>query len=253
MPQLLVSVRSEQEATAAIAGGCDIVDIKEPNHGSLGRASFETINEIVEVCSLERIPVSAALGELPEWSDRDQRSVPNLSQLPIDLSYAKVGLAGMGNRPNWEHEWLQLLNSKPTENSHSWIAVAYADHLQANSPTVCDVLDVVTGIGAGTFAGFLIDTFDKSSGNLFDCMSLDELVVIRKRLKQAGLLMALAGKLDQSLVATLANISPDVVAIRGAACEGSDRTSSVSQSRVAEFRQSLFLGEKSWQLPIEQS
>ncbi|GIS63269.1 MAG: hypothetical protein CM1200mP2_54940 [Planctomycetaceae bacterium] len=35
---LLVSVRSGQEARAAIEGGCAVLDVKEPAHGPLGMA-----------------------------------------------------------------------------------------------------------------------------------------------------------------------------------------------------------------------
>jgi uncharacterized protein (UPF0264 family) len=45
-PQLLVSVRNAAEAQAALAGGCDILDIKEPSRGSLGMADAPTIAAI---------------------------------------------------------------------------------------------------------------------------------------------------------------------------------------------------------------
>ena len=62
-PRLLVSVRNEQEAKAAIDGGCDIVDIKEPQNGSLGRASFDVIQKVAASCALFRVPVSAVVRE----------------------------------------------------------------------------------------------------------------------------------------------------------------------------------------------
>ena len=37
-PKLLVSVRSADEARAALAGGADLIDVKEPAHGPLGAA-----------------------------------------------------------------------------------------------------------------------------------------------------------------------------------------------------------------------
>ena len=36
--RLLVSVRNASEARAAINGGADVIDIKEPDHGPLGMA-----------------------------------------------------------------------------------------------------------------------------------------------------------------------------------------------------------------------
>ena len=66
MPGLLVSVRSADEARAALAGGADVIDIKEPGRGPLGRADEATWRAVrAEVAG--RVPVSAALGELAAW------------------------------------------------------------------------------------------------------------------------------------------------------------------------------------------
>ena len=40
LPQLLVSVRTPQEALDALSGGAGILDIKEPSHGPLGMAGL---------------------------------------------------------------------------------------------------------------------------------------------------------------------------------------------------------------------
>ena len=45
-PKLLVSVRTIEEARAALAGGADIIDIKEPTRGSLGRADEAVLTSI---------------------------------------------------------------------------------------------------------------------------------------------------------------------------------------------------------------
>ena len=47
-PQLLVSVRDLGEAAAALAGGADLIDVKEPIRGPLGRADEATIRGIVD-------------------------------------------------------------------------------------------------------------------------------------------------------------------------------------------------------------
>ena len=44
--RLLVSVRSAAEVGAAVAGGADIVDAKEPATGSLGAVSRRVLREI---------------------------------------------------------------------------------------------------------------------------------------------------------------------------------------------------------------
>ncbi|MEX0885938.1 MAG: (5-formylfuran-3-yl)methyl phosphate synthase, partial [Phycisphaeraceae bacterium] len=45
-PGLLVSVRNVAEARAAMAGGADVIDIKEPAAGALGAASPTTIQQV---------------------------------------------------------------------------------------------------------------------------------------------------------------------------------------------------------------
>ena len=46
--QLLVSVRNAEEAVQAADSGADIIDVKEPEFGSLGFAGGATIREVVD-------------------------------------------------------------------------------------------------------------------------------------------------------------------------------------------------------------
>src|SRR5690606_38342384 len=46
MTQLLVSVRNRAEALAALAGGADLIDVKEPWRGSLGAAPPHVMEEV---------------------------------------------------------------------------------------------------------------------------------------------------------------------------------------------------------------
>src|SRR5690554_1200212 len=46
-PRLLVSVRSPEEAEAALVGGADLIDVKEPAAGSLGRAADAVIEAVI--------------------------------------------------------------------------------------------------------------------------------------------------------------------------------------------------------------
>jgi len=89
-PQLLVSVRSADEARAALAGGADLIDVKEPSRGPLGTADSDVIAEVLRAVN-GRVPVSAALGEFVAWQDRF---------VPRGLHYAKWGMAGQNDRPS---------------------------------------------------------------------------------------------------------------------------------------------------------
>src|SRR5437870_4410912 len=91
--QLLVSVRSAAEAEAALAGGAHVIDVKEPLHGSLGRAGEGTIAEVIARVAGRR-PVSAAMGELANSSEATPYPRPG-------LAFAKWGLFGMGQDRDW--------------------------------------------------------------------------------------------------------------------------------------------------------
>ena len=60
--RLLVSVRNAAEAAAALAGGADIVDAKEPLNGALGPVGHGMLASITATIG-GSAPVSAALGE----------------------------------------------------------------------------------------------------------------------------------------------------------------------------------------------
>jgi len=59
---LLVSVRSVEEVSAALAGGADIIDAKEPARGSLGRVTPAVLSAIAARTPAS-VPLSVALGD----------------------------------------------------------------------------------------------------------------------------------------------------------------------------------------------
>src|SRR5271166_6814929 len=52
--RLLISVRSADEARTALAGGASIIDVKEPDHGSLGQAPWSVWRDVHTVASTAR-------------------------------------------------------------------------------------------------------------------------------------------------------------------------------------------------------
>ena len=67
--RLLVSVVSAAEARQALAGGADIIDVKDPGEGALGAPSPRVLSEVVQVVG-GAVPVSVALGDLPDLPTR---------------------------------------------------------------------------------------------------------------------------------------------------------------------------------------
>lgn len=245
VPQLLVSVRSAAEAREAAAGGCDILDVKEPARGSLGAASGATIRQISEVACEVGIPLSAAMGECADWG----APVPpvSLSEIPeSSLQFVKLGLAGLGENENAITSWLHLAAQigRQLGQGTRHVAVIYADWQTARSPHPATILDALSNhLNSGNrepeFAGVLVDTFEKESGRLTDAMTAAQLGEIWERTRELGVFLALAGRVTVGILPEVRSVSPDIVAIRSAACVGEDRQASVQREAVARFRQTM--------------
>jgi uncharacterized protein (UPF0264 family) len=235
MTQLLVSVRNADEAVAAVRGGAHIIDVKEPHQGSLGCATPEVIVAIAEAIrevNDTQLPLSLALGELPEWqfSDRDVLREAIQTAAP---QFLKLGLAdvatGHGNS-SWIVEWQRVRVTVPGD--HEWVAVAYADHERARAPAVDSVLKAAVEADCRIL---LIDTYTKNAESLFSQMSLDALQTVRRQTNEHGLKLALAGSVALSDLPLLFQIQPDIIAVRGAVCEHGNRIGTVSEKLVQEF------------------
>lgn len=230
MTRLLVSVRNATEALAALDGGADWIDVKEPARGALGAADAVTIASVVRAVA-DRCPVSAALGEL------DGRTLEIAQSVPHGVSLVKVGLAGCGGKSaearEWRDAWTEVSAALPSDVLLA--AVVYADWQAAAAPRPTDVLPAALSIGCTTL---LIDTFDKRGPTLLDCWSDRELTEFSSQVRQAGLRLALAGSLTLSSIERVLTLAPDVVAVRGAACRAG-RAGEVDAARVRELADAI--------------
>lgn len=229
-PRLLVSVRNATEARIALAGGADVIDVKEPSAGSLGRASHQAMREVVDALGQSRsMSSSVALGELQEII-----ATREVVAVPVGVRWVKMGLSGCANVSNWRRLWLDVRSR--VESAAAWIAVAYVDAAVANAPSARDVLRAAI---ATECAGLLLDTFCKTRGTLLDHLTIEELTSITREAQSAGLLVALAGRVQQADLPTLLAIQPDLIAVRSAVCRNQDRTAAIDAALVAEFRQAM--------------
>jgi uncharacterized protein (UPF0264 family) len=222
-PGLLVSVRSVAEARSALEGGADLIDIKEPARGSLGRANDDTIAAIVRFVDGRR-PVSAAAGELME---------AGIMPSSDGLAFVKWGLAGCGGRCYWRRQLAAKLSAQGAVRS---VIVAYADWQEAAAPPVDEVVEFARAQGAT----LLLDTFTKDSRSdasrrsLLNWLSVAKVIEVCRCLHEAGLRIALAGSLDSDGITALHDAQPDWFAVRSAVCIGG-RDGTVAASRVREL------------------
>jgi uncharacterized protein (UPF0264 family) len=216
MAELLVSVRSVTEAAAAFAGGAGLIDVKEPRHGSLGRASDTTIHAIRTWVGNRR-PVSAALGELVD----SPAPSPDAA-----LAFVKWGLSRCRDLGDWQ---ALLLRAAGQLGGHQAVAVGYADWELARAPRPEEVCDFACRHQWGVF---LLDTWEKNGATLLDWLSVTDINRICQRCRQAGVRVALAGSLGPTEICKLREAYPDWFAVRGAVCRQKRRTSAVDPERV---------------------
>jgi hypothetical protein len=179
------------------------------------------------------LPCSAALGELVDWTtERAEFS------LPSGINYVKLGAAHIDSPARWLEAWQgarRRLDTVPQQGLR-WVAVAYADWRTADSLEPSRLLEAARTTGCNAM---LIDTFDKSAGNLLRLMEPAELRRLSDSAHQAGLKFALAGSLLPVQFAELIAVGPDILGVRGAACAGGRRTSPVSAKAVRALKREL--------------
>lgn len=222
---LLVSVSTAGEARAAVLGGADIIDAKNPRRGALGAVSARALAAIRAAVPEDR-PVSAALGDAV-----GARAVARAAQAAARLgaAYVKVGFRGT-RRPGRARAL--ALAARAAAGGARVVAVAYADWARAESLTPVALAEVAAEAG---LAGVLLDTAFKDGGGLFDLLPPDEVEGWVDGAHAAGLLVALAGKLDGPGIATARALGADIAGVRGAACVGGRRGGRVSRARVARL------------------
>ncbi|MDW8223390.1 MAG: (5-formylfuran-3-yl)methyl phosphate synthase [Gemmatales bacterium] len=247
--QVLISVRDVSEAAEALAGGAHILDVKEPSRGPLGAADEATLRAISNYVR-GRVRLTAALGELLQLA-----ALPDLS----GFWAGKVGLAGCAAAPNWpeifERWFRQLQANRLTRNAERvdgvaqrsalatgqhgtsgestiLVPVAYADWVEAKAPSPQVVFQIAS---TRNWPAILVDTWRKDGPCLFDHLAPDFLMVWSRRLRQAGVILGLAGSLRAEHAQVVHAIAPAVVAFRGAACNAGSRQQRVGQGQVREL------------------
>ncbi len=220
MPGLLVSVRSADEARIAAHAGASVIDVKEPSRGPLGRASTAIWRAVRSSVALN-IPVSVALGELTEC----ELLAPLESSAWGGIAWRKLGLAGLADSVDWSSRWSRL--QRDWESETRWIAVAYVDAERAAAPGPAQVLDCAI---EHQCVGILFDTFDKSCPGAIEPSPYWHSLVEKAR--SVGLIVALAGSIDEYAIDRLRPLKPDLFAVRGAACRGNKRDGTIDSRRV---------------------
>lgn len=219
MTRMLASVTGPDEAEIALAGGADIIDLKDPSHGALGAVAVRTVRETVVAIGGRRA-VSAVTGDLPMEPDALVAAVGTMAEAGVD--YVKVGVFGGGD-PAGCIDALAPLAARTR-----LVGVLFADA----SPD----FSLLERLAEARFVGAMLDTQDKAGGRLLTHMDLPRLRHFVERCRSVGLMAGLAGSLEHPDIPRLLVLAPDLLGFRGALCGSGGRTAALDLSRVQAVR-----------------
>lgn len=240
--KLLVSVSSAVEARAALDGGADIIDAKDPSAGALGMVSRSTLHEIASVVGTCR-PVSAALGDGCEEADVERAAFACAS---AGAAFVKIGFASTTDPARVARLLTAAVSGVQRQDTHQCgvVAATYAETEGVGSPSRSGLVDIAARVGA---VGVLMDTADKRGPGLRQLITTRDLTTWVRRAHDLGLFVALAGKISVDDLDWVGDCGADVAGVRGAACEGG-RNGRVTVERVR--RLSLAVGSRRWAVAV---
>ncbi len=230
--KLLVSVESLEEARVAVAAKCAVLDIKNPNEGSLGANFPWVLKEIMDAFPNCECETSATVGDLPHKPGTGALAAYTVAAMGLD--YVKAGLYASTTFEQAVEMMTAVRRAvhmaNPTARA---VAAGFADWRRFNG---LSTNDLVRAAVTSQVDVILIDTAIKDGSNLFDNMGFDELEEFVGRCREAKIMCALAGSIKEKHLDDLARLGPDLTGVRGALCsDQSDRRSVIDPIRTRAF------------------
>lgn len=229
--KLLLTVARLSEVDTALDAGADLVDVKDPSRGSLGRPSFALLGQVARRCE-DRCPVSLALGDGPHRAEEVSRAAE--VALGSGPAYLKVGLAGgSGAGPPGGPAFADDGSGRIRRSLEAvagavaaagtparLVAVSFADAAPGVAPAPEALVGLAHRHGAD---GVMLDTLSKDAPSTLELLGARRLERWAVSARALGLETALAGGLDETSIPRLEGLGIDVVGVRGAACVGGRR------------------------------
>lgn len=230
---MLVSPINAVEAEAAMAGGADILDVKNPREGSLG-ANFPWVIRSVAEVAAGRVPVSATIGDFD--FKPGTASLAALGAAFSGADYIKVGLLKIRDRDEAAEMLRPLVRSvKEFDANKRLVAAAYSDASRVGSISPMELPEVAAECGADVV---MVDTAIKDGKSTFEFMTESEISDFIALGHDLGMEVAIAGTIKFADLALLKRVDPEIIGVRGAVC-GGDRTGEIKEELVRRMKADL--------------
>ncbi len=238
--KLLISPKNENEALEAIAGGADIIDVKNPKEGPLG-ANFPWVIRQIRKITPSHIEVSCTLGEVPNLPG--SMALTALGAATTGVSYVKAGLYGVKTLE--EAVYLMKCITKAVKDFKPSIKVVVSGYADAARTITINPL-LVPKVAVDAQADIcMIDTAIKDGKSLFTFLTKSQLQSFVNEAHNKGLKAALAGSLQKEDLPEVYALGADVAGLRGAACTPGDRVNGqITREKVRELVEVIRRAEK---------
>ena len=229
--KLLISPMNEKEATEAIAGGADIIDVKNPKEGALG-ANYPWVIKRIKEITPKNLEVSCTLGEVGNLPGSISLAALGAASLGVD--YIKMGLYGI--KTPQEAIFLLQNASRAAKECNPKIKVAVAGYADAERIGAINPMLIPEIAHKSQVDVAMIDTSVKDGKNLFDYLTVEQLKGFVNSAHGFGLEAALAGSLRKQDLPIVYGLDADIAGLRGAACTHSNRdTGQITRKLVSEL------------------
>jgi len=233
--RLLVSPMNIEEAGAALQGGADILDVKNPKEGSLGANFPWAIRAVVDLAD-GRVPVSATIGDL-EFKP-GTASLAALGAAAAGAEFIKAGLLGAKTLEQAEEMLQGIVRAvKDYDPRKKVVAAGYSDYARVGSISPQLLIAAAEKAGADVV---MVDTAVKDGRATFEFMSEQDLREFIDLGHASGLEVALAGSIDFVHLELLSRLEPDIIGVRGIVC-GGDRRSAVRAELVKKVKRKILM------------
>ncbi len=220
MTKMLASITGVAEAEIAISGGADIIDLKDPKAGALGAVATDAIRQTVAFVAGRRA-TSAVCGDLPMEPEIIRAKAEEIAATGVD--FVKIGFFPSGNIAACSAALA------PLAARTKLIAVMFAD--------LAPDFEFLPVFAKDGFHGAMVDTAHKARGRLLDHLAPERIPAFVDRARSHGLAVGLSGSLEAPDIPRLLPFAPDFLGFRGALCDQSERTASISAEAMAQIRE----------------
>ncbi|MCJ7479044.1 MAG: (5-formylfuran-3-yl)methyl phosphate synthase [Candidatus Nanohaloarchaeota archaeon QJJ-7] len=222
----LVTVVNPRELETVEESFPDIVDIKNPEEGSLGAPAFGTASKVMEEIP-SSVETSIAVGDVPSLPGTVSLAVHGASSL--DPDYIKIGLHG----PETLEEARKVVQASVDASDGSNLVVAgYADYDRIDSVPVEELPGIAAESGADVV---MIDTAVKDGNTLTDHLQVRRIEEFVDEAHDKELLAAVSGSLSVEYVDQLRSTGADIFGVRGSVCSDGKRDTSIDLHRLETF------------------